>query len=361
MTAQDSTGRPTLVKLSRRQILATATFCAAADTVAAAEHSKIPARLRAFGLFTPYYANPGETLPRYREFVDRAPNFLSDNADETRDWWGVTTSWQDYIWKSGRIPATIVLGCPMLPRRFAGQLARIMSGEFDQHYLAMAKAAKPMLDRKIDKGAYTFLVRLGWEFNGSWMPWFAKDPTAFIAAWRRIVGLFRGVDSRFRFSWCMTLGQMNADSFACYPGDEFVDVVDTDVYDEAWNSHHRSDVVSRFKERFQDGKFGLVAYAEFSEKHSKPRGFSEWGLRNMNTQGSGGSGGDNPYFIEQMAAHFDALGDRLSHQCYFERAEVFSALSQGKSIHNPDGTWTKTPTPFPNGAEAFKRMFGRMA
>ncbi|WP_264047501.1 glycoside hydrolase family 26 protein [Methylobacterium flocculans] len=320
----------------------------------------VPARLRRFGVFAPFQAGPGR-LPAYVQWLGRSPGFISDNANETNDWLNAMSSWQDLIWKYGATPATIVLGLPILPRNNAGQFKQANAGAFDANLRKMAEAAKPMLDRTVGGTVYTIYIRPGWEFNGNWMPWFASNPADFIAYWRRFVGIFREVDPRFQFVWCSTLGQMHMDTFAAYPGDDVVDVICTDVYDEAWDVQHRTDVALRWKDKFLNGKFGLTAFADFAAKHSKPRAFTEWGLRNLFPPKDYASGGDNPYFIEQMAAQFDALGDRLAFQCYFERSDQLSSLSAGKSLSDGNGGWTPTPTLFPKGAVRYRELFGPQA
>ena len=52
------------------------------------------------------------------------------------------------------------------------------------------------------------VVRIGWEFNGEWMPWAAaKDPESFKSYFRRIVETMRSVPGQqFRFEWCPDYG-----------------------------------------------------------------------------------------------------------------------------------------------------------
>lgn len=77
------------------------------------------------------------------------------------------------------------------------------------------------------------MLRMFHEFNGNWMPWSATEAQGpqFIAAWRRIVNIFKqNGASNVGFVWCPTEGQSKAAANACYPGDEWCDWISTTSY-----------------------------------------------------------------------------------------------------------------------------------
>ena len=77
-------------------------------------------------------------------------------------------------------------------------------------------------------------VRLGWEMNITGFPWqiglSGNTAANYIAVFRRIVGLFRAVSGEFRFVWCPNSGNSPPDPATLYPGDDVVDVVGQDAY-----------------------------------------------------------------------------------------------------------------------------------
>ncbi len=97
-------------------------------------------------------------------------------------------------------------------------------------------------------GSYGFpiMLRLWWEFdNTSGFPWAcgksASIGSPFVAAWRRVVGIFQAAGaSNVGFWWCPLEGSPDRPGInASYPGDTYVDWVGSDVYnggDGNWNT-----------------------------------------------------------------------------------------------------------------------------
>jgi hypothetical protein len=146
----------------------------------------------------------------------------------------------------------------------------IASGMLDGYVREYARALK----------AYgkPVLIRLfGGEFNGSW--WYAQSPLAnenlspadFVAAWRRVVGLFRAVGAlNVSFAWIpnafppIGVGWVAPNIDAYYPGDAYVDWAGADIYDV--------EPVSDLD----------AAYA-FAVAHGKPFFLAEWGVRHRSS------------------------------------------------------------------------------
>jgi len=119
------------------------------------------------------------------------------------------------------------------------------------------------------------LTRLmGGEFNGSW--WYSQSPyanknlttTDFVAAWRRIVDIFRREGAlNVSFAWIPNVvpatnypGWIDPDTDAYYPGDDYVDWVGADIY--SWLP-----------------PTALDALYGFGVSHKKPFFLAEWGVR----------------------------------------------------------------------------------
>jgi hypothetical protein len=91
------------------------------------------------------------------------------------------------------------------------------------------------------------VVRLGWEFNGTFMLWHASDTKTWIACYRRAADGIRAGSPKALLDWTINthntpVSVCGGRSTNCYPGDAYVDVIGIDNYD-----HHP---VSRTKAAF---------------------------------------------------------------------------------------------------------------
>jgi len=242
--------------------------------------------------------------------------------------------WVVSCWKDSGLALT--LSVPMLTFRDRGTLADGVAGNYDDIFLTTAR-------QLIANGYADAVVRIAWEFNGDWMPWRAdKDPQNYVAYFRRIVSLMRSVPGqKFKFEWTPNHGRHKIDPTKVYPGDDCVDIIGMDVYDEIWNEGMR-DPVARWA-YYRDQPFGLAWHRDFAAAHGKPLAFSEWGV---GTRPDGHGSGDDPYFVEQMAAWIAAVKP-LYHNYWDDPSPTYDAeLSSGR---------------FPLAAAAFKRAFANSA
>ncbi|MGQ0827978.1 MAG: glycosyl hydrolase [Bacteroidota bacterium] len=119
---------------------------------------------------------------------------------------------------------------PVQPR-----LGNIINGDYNSYIDAFADKIKTYDD--------TVIIRFMHEFEGDWYPWSiihnGQDPSKYIAAFRKVVDRFRNRGAEnVKWMWCL-----NADyapyeyynwSVKAYPGDSYVDIVATDIY----NTHY---------------------------------------------------------------------------------------------------------------------------
>lgn len=105
----------------------------------------------------------------------------------------------------------MVWGVPVLPNS-GGSLQEGATGAFNQYFKTLAKTL-------VQSGQGSSVIRLAWEFNGSWFPWSAcKDPSSFKAYWIQIVKTMRSVPGNsFKFEWNPTRGQQ----WGCPPLEDF--------------------------------------------------------------------------------------------------------------------------------------------
>ncbi|MFJ9609365.1 glycoside hydrolase family 26 protein [Kitasatospora sp. NPDC101176] len=188
-------------------------------------------------------------------------------------------------WRLADPSRTLVLGVPMLVPNEAnvpdGEVAKLLAqgarGDFDRHFLRLAR-------RLVALGGADTVLTLGWEMNGVTYTHRCKpDPSAWKAYWRRIVGVMRSVPGqRFRFDFTPNRGLDAIPWTKCYPGDDVVDIIGMDSYDQPAGG--------TFDEYVRE-PYGLQDQVEFAARRGKPVSYPEWGLfRN----------GDNPEFVQRM-------------------------------------------------------------
>jgi hypothetical protein len=245
---------------------------------------------------------------------------------EKPDWW--VRSWRSS-------PFSVVYSIPLLPPSGA-TLQQGASGAYDGHFVTLARAL-------VAGGAGDAVLRLGWEFNGGWYPWSARQsPQAFVQYWRHIVNAMRSVPgARFKFDWCPTLGTNAVAPAAAYPGDSFVDYIGADVYDQGWGAGW-NDSTQRWR-TFVNQPYGLQWQRMFAAAHKKPVTFPEWGL---SARSDGHGGGDDPYFIQQML-NWIRTSD-VAYALYFD----YDASDGRHSISNGQ---------FPRAAATFKAQLQALA
>ncbi|MCG8968204.1 MULTISPECIES: glycoside hydrolase family 26 protein [Streptomyces] len=188
-------------------------------------------------------------------------------------------------WRKAKDDRMLVLNVPMQERNEEGVsdgevrqlLRRGAAGEFDHHFRALAERLVRL------KVPDTVLV-LGWEMNGvTYTHRCGPDPEAWKKYWNRIVTTMRSVPGqKFRFDFTPSRGRDALPWTECYPGDDTVDVIGMDSYDQPSGMS--------FDQQVKE-PYGLQAHVDFAKAHGKPISYPEWGLfRN----------GDNPEYMRRM-------------------------------------------------------------
>jgi hypothetical protein len=142
-------------------------------------------------------------------------------------------------------------------------------------------------------------IRLGWEFNGGWYPWrVSRDPASFRTLFRHIVGVLRKTPGQhFKIVWNPSMNTGTIAPNDAWPGDDVVDVIGLDVYNQSWNP---ADIIPALRwQHHQTANYGLGWLAKFAATHRKPIAIPEWGT---GTRPDGHGWGDDPAFIHNMAA-----------------------------------------------------------
>ena len=139
----------------------------------------------------------------------------------------------------------------------------------------------------LKKFGHPIMLRFAHEMNGTWYPWgtgFNKkgerqngnDPAAYVAMWRHVWGIFKSVGaSNAYWVWSTnllflnaqnSLAQQQADFAALYPGDEYVDWIGLDGYNNGTKAKWKS-----FSELFGDSYKTITALTQ------KPFTLAEFG------------------------------------------------------------------------------------
>jgi len=127
--------------------------------------------------------------------------------------------------------------------------AAIAAGEKDDYLRAWAES--------IAKSGLKVYVRYAHEMNGDWYPW-SRDPAKYIAAWRRMVDIFReaGADNaRFVFSYNPSvfepLAGWETNLRRYWPGDDYVDLLGSTMINFGGKKAY---TVSEFVARFEKAR-----------------------------------------------------------------------------------------------------------
>ncbi|MGR4850004.1 glycoside hydrolase family 26 protein [Streptomyces sp. LARHCF252] len=246
-------------------------------------------------------------------------------------------------WRNKKADRMLVLNVPMQERNEEGVsdsevrrlLQRGAAGEFDHHFRVLAER---LVELKVPD---TVLV-LGWEMNGTtYTHRCGPDPEAWKKYWNRIVTTMRSVPGQdFRFDFTPSRGRDAVPWTKCYPGDDTVDIIGMDSYDQPAGMP--------FEQQVKE-PYGLQDHVDFAKAHGKPISYPEWGLfRN----------GDNPDYMRDMLAWmeehkplYNTLTDYCPHgvwQCGAnpKSSQLYRSVLFGRTDQaTPPLTPTPKPTP----------------
>jgi len=238
---------------------------------------------------------------------------------------GFLDIWAD--WRTERADRMFVLNVPMLERNEENVsdaevrllLRRGAAGQFDQHYRTLA-------ERLVELKVPDTVIVLGWEMNGTtYTHRCGPDPESWKKYWNRIVTTMRAVPGqKFKFDFTPTRGRDAIPWTQCYPGDDTVDILGMDSYDQPSGL--------TFDEQIKE-PYGLQAHVDFAKAHGKPISYPEWGLfRN----------GDNAEYMKRMLAWMD------------EHKPLYNTLTD----YCPHGVWQCSSNP-KSSAVYRSVLFGR--
>ena len=269
-----------------------------------------------------YVGNDAVSVENFENWLGTSVDFVAAHTGQA-NWsdWNSSISWLANQFKD--VPATLTWSIPMFAD--GGTLAAGAKGDYNSNYLAAAKSLVTA-----SAGDDKIYVRVGEEFNGTWMTWAAAGKEAdFIATYRNIVDTFRSVSDKFVFEWNVNVGDYGMNPADAYPGDNYVDIVGMDFYyDTTWDNKDPVKAWNYMVSR----TYGLQWLEDFAKAHGKPTAYSEWGV-NSDTAG--------PY-IQKAKEWFES--HNVVYQQYWDSNSAFAGLLNGGA--------------YPNAAAAFQDIFG---
>jgi hypothetical protein len=261
-------------------------------------------------------------------------------------WFNITgPTWMLEPWRdSGK---HLVLSVPLMPNKPGdttsgdmNSLRKCASGAYD---LKWSLLGRNLVKHELQNA----IIRPGWEFDGTWYAWAAEgQQERFVKCFQNIVTAMRKVAGQhFEFLWNPTLGRHAFPAEQAYPGNEYVDYIGVDVYDESWRKDtYKSGLSANPDEQLKaaqkswgaalDGPGGLRFWADYAMDHGKQFALPEWGL---SQRPDGRGGGDNPYFAQKMLEFIGDPRNSVAFAMYFDvdsetgRHQISKAASPFKS------------------------------
>ena len=154
----------------------------------------------------------------------------------------------------------------------------------------------------VNGGQAYAILRVGWEWSTTHFSWGVQNttPAQYVAAFDDIVTTMRSVPGQhFFFDWCAAADETptNGSYAASYPGDQYVDYIGTDQYDNPGYSWAAT----------LDTVGGRSYTVDFAKAHGKYVSVPEWGL----------NGADDPAFINDMHSFIENPADEVGYSSYF--------------------------------------------
>jgi hypothetical protein len=271
------------------------------------------------------------------------PNDVIVMYTDRGSWRSVTSPWMGGSTSTfAGFAGTWVISQPLFPDSGPekGNLTDCAAGDYDAHWRQFGRWL-------VSNGRGNSFVRLGWEFNGLWFAWAATDPQAWIQCFRHASSAIKAASPKVRIDWNLNAhgSTTSVGAFDLYPGDQYVDVVGIDTYDQ----YPPSPTSAAFDAQC-NGDAGLCQVITFARTHNKLFSVPEWGVvsqQNTKAGRAGAAGGDNPIYVEKMYETFIRNADILAYEAYFPDSEINNVRS---SLVDPNLN--------PSSAAAYQRLFG---
>ncbi len=350
-----------------------------------------------------YFGNPhGNDAAAEADFQNQFNSFVTTmgglkpatmNAfvDFSRDpsTWAANASWTAWSWTQSSVVKTDILpviGIPMSDNNhWAGNAAgstnndffkNIVNGSYDSAYRGVVSAWAGAGFKSMD-------LRLGYEMNGTFMPWFMGDDAEtqgnWVKAFQHLSTIMRdeantlGVTAKIEWN-PNSQGWSTQPVANAYPGDSYVDIVSLDTYSPVWpnglydwskndgsynanttewaanpvNRAHfwSSPDANEWNPTGTGAGFGMDDAVAFAKAHGKALSISETGAGNNGTTTGPVDDGAFPKWLSEELDKAVAQGVKIEHVNIWD-----------KEMH--DGNWNFAPEANkPLTAAAWAKYFG---
>lgn len=280
-------------------------------------------------------------------------------------------TWKGWVQKQpGR---RLVLSVPLLPGGWNGKgpttgpgagepvsLEEGAKGTYNEYFQHLA-------ENLVANDLGDTILRLGWEFNGGWYTWRAdtkEKAEQFAAYFRQIVITMRSVQGSENLKFCWNPAMEPWWAYppeTAWPGDDVVDYVGLDVYDQSWAKNtypfpegaseaEIAEIQLKVWDQVKNNEktYGLPYWVQFAAQRNKPLSIPEWGVCDRSDKHGGL---DNPIFIEKMHEFITNPANNVYFECYFD---VGAHDGDHQLCPNPDG---KRETKFPKASAKYKELF----
>jgi hypothetical protein len=294
-------------------------------------------------------ADPSIDLPSLQAFCSwrGRPCDLVHVYTDRKDWETMTRAGWMFDAFAG-YPGEVVISQGLVPERSAAlaaaDLAACAAGEHDEDFRAFGSLM-------VNKNRAASVVRLGWEFNGDFMPWAATDTQQWKRCYRHAALAIRATNPRVILDWTINshgtpAGICGGNSLNCYPGDDLVDIIGIDNYDMAPSATSAADFT-----RIANAPEGMTWLLNFAKKRGKRFSVGEWGIAPGSEYNQTG---ENPQFIRWMHDWFATHSDQLAYEAYFNNCEPKLVESNLNTAVGPlCGRQNRA------AGELYRKLFGR--
>jgi hypothetical protein len=243
-------------------------------------------------------------------------------------------------------PGLLVISQGLVPEGKSdprADLAACATGAHDDTFRAFGELM-------VKKGRAASVVRLGWEFNGDFMPWSAWNTEQWKSCYRHAALALRAANPRVILDWTINAhgtpeGICNGRSTNCYPGDDVVDIIGIDNYDIAPSASSRADFM-----RIAKAPDGLSWIHAFAKKRGKKLSVGEWGIA---PGSSYNTTGENPEFIRWMHEWLSAHAGDLAYEAYF--TDCSPKLVESNLMRPPGGDCVRVNS---KAAQLYRALWG---
>ncbi len=235
--------------------------------------------------------------------------------------------WLPALWSQAKRSDRNMLFSIPLSTKQDNSLAHVAAGHYDATYRSVAGSIAHSYPNAV--------IRIGWEFNADWYSWAAKGRAQdYIDAFRHVAQIFKSASSGFTIDWCPDHGfSSNMPAETAYPGDDVVDVIGMDIY----NDYRWGDFKDSPDKRWvwlRDFSHGLAWQVRFAAEHHKPMSLPEWGVNR-----------DDALFIEHM--HEWITQHDYAYAAYWNSNSAFAGQLSNEQ--------------YPTAGATYRRLFAKSA